>query len=59
MSENSIGISVGHQQIAKFLLSMLFNLEFSDTLFGLKWKKKIKIFMLLVLVEQTHTATIE
>lgn len=32
MSVNSMGISVGHQQIAKFLLSMLFSLEFSETL---------------------------
>lgn len=32
MSVNSIGISVGHQQIAKFLLSMLLSFEFSDTL---------------------------
>lgn len=32
MSVNSIGINVGHQQIAKFLLSMLLSFEFSDTL---------------------------
>lgn len=32
MSLNSIGSSVGHQQIARFLLSMLFSLEFSATL---------------------------
>lgn len=31
-SLNSIGKSVGHQQIAKFLLSILFSLQFSATL---------------------------
>lgn len=32
MSLNSIGSNVGHQHIAKFLLSILFNFEFSATL---------------------------
>lgn len=32
MSVKSMGINVGHQQIARFLLSMLFSFELSDTL---------------------------
>lgn len=34
MSVKSMGMSVGHQQMAKFLLSMLFSFELSDTLCG-------------------------
>lgn len=34
ISVNSMGNRVGHQHIAKFLLSMLFNFEFSETLKG-------------------------
>lgn len=56
MSVNSIGINVGHQQMAKFLLSILLSFEFSETLkiiFCLVWKFNFEFLSYRTLTAQS------